>query len=120
MGPELALAIDACMTESSPMVISIVKKVNEVRKFKGKCVKLGREATVLLQLLEINKSAIKSIQTIQDFKACLNGINAFAEASKTFTWIDSTKEVFWKNTYHTLRKQIAALKEVFIFESVVS
>jgi hypothetical protein len=119
MGPELALAIDACVTESSALLVSLVKKVNEVRNFKKKCRKLQNHAKILVQLLDKNRSAVKSLQSLQEFDACLKRINGFVDTVSEFNWIDSTWEVFWKHTYRSLTKQIASVKEIFVLESVV-
>lgn len=120
MGPELALAIDACASESSMIIVSIIRKINEVNHLKGKCTELGREAQSILSILWKNKHAIQSLQTLQEFKACLDGVDAFVTSAKTFTWASSAKEVFWNRSYRSLRSRLAALREVFVLESVVS
>lgn len=119
MGPELALAIDTCATESSALVITIIKKVGEVRKFKSKCVKLGKDALVIQQLLGKNKSAIESLQTLADIQGCLYRIQSFVDSCTSYNVLNVTYEVFVKRTYTALRKEVYALREIFLFESVV-
>jgi len=65
MGPELILAADACATESAALVVQIVKTAAKVVKLKRKCKILARDAMLLKTLLENNRSAIDSFQTLE-------------------------------------------------------
>jgi len=119
MGQELLLAVDSCITESSALVVAIIKKVVEITKFKKKCAKLGEEAQILLLLLANRKSAIQSLQTLEEFKGCINSINQFADTCKSYGVLNVSYEVLIRRKYSSLVRKVSALKEVFILESVV-
>jgi len=119
MGPELALAIETCATESTSIIISIISKINEVRKFKSKCTKLGKQAQVLAVLLKNNKTAVETFQTLEEFKACLRRIDDFVSSCKSMNVLDVSLEVFVKCTYPSLLKKVNALKDIFLLEAVV-
>jgi hypothetical protein len=117
---ELALAIDTCATESSALVVAIVKKINEVRKFKSKCIKLGQDAQVLQNLLDKNRPAITSFRTLDDFGACLKRIKDFVDSCASRNILEVAFEVFIKRKYPALKKEVNYLRGIFVFESVVS
>jgi hypothetical protein len=119
MGPELVLAIDACITESSALVVDIGKKVAQIVKLKKQCRRLGEDAKVLEQMLNKRRAAIQSIETLQDFQQCLENINAFVQSCQTYGPLDRVLEVLWRKKYPALKKEVSAVKEVFIFESIV-
>lgn len=114
----MGFAIDACATESAALVITIIKKINEVRKFKSKCIKLGQDAQVLQNLLDKNRPAITSFQTLQDFEACLKRINEFVDSCASHSILDAALEVFIRRKYPALRKEVNGLRVIFLFESV--
>jgi hypothetical protein len=120
MVAELALAIDTCATESSALVVAIVKKINEVRKFKSKCIKLGQDAQVLQNLLNKSRPAITSFQTLEDFDACLKRIKDFVDSCASRSILNVAFEVFIKRKYPALKKEVNGLTAIFLFESVVS
>jgi hypothetical protein len=120
MGPELALAIDTCVTESTALVITIVKKIHEVRVWKRRCKNLGSDALTLTELLDKRRSAIQSIASLRALKDCLEKVASFVEACATYNLVEVSIDVLLKRTYPSLRKELLALRELFLFESVVS
>jgi hypothetical protein len=119
MGPELALAIEACVIETSSLIVSLVKKINEVRLFKKKCSRLGREAVLLHQLLDSKRSAVRGLQTIHNFKFCIRKVEDFVDSCRTWSISTVGLEVFVRHEYSSLVTELNALRDVFIFDSVV-
>lgn len=119
MGPELALAIDGCVTESTALIVSLIKKVYQVRQLKKKCESLGKQAKILVHLLDKNRAAITSFQSLGQFTVCLNRIDTFVSAINQSSLFDRTVEVFWNHEYQSLTKCITSVKEIFVVESVV-
>lgn len=120
MDPALAIAIDTCVTESTALVIKTIRKLNEVRVFKRKCAKLGNDAFTLTELLDKRRSAVDSLQSLQALKECLQRVSSFVESCAALNLVGVSMEVFVKRTYPSLRKELSALREMFLFESVVS
>jgi hypothetical protein len=120
MDPGLALAITSCVTESASIVHRIIQKAREVRTFKAKCATLGEHAQFLRVLLNSHRSAVESLQTLVDFQTCLHRIEAFVSSCESFSVLDISLEVFVRRTYPALLKEISALKDTFVLESVVS
>lgn len=118
MGPELALAIDGCVTESTALIVSLIKKVYQVRQLKKKCESLGKQAKILVHLLDKNRAAITSFQSLGQFTVCLNRIDTFVSAINQSSLFDRTVEVFWNHEYQSLTKCITSVKEIFVVESV--
>jgi len=116
----LGLAIDACVNENTAIINRIIQKIKEVRTFKSKCAALGEHTRLLRALLVKHSSAVESFQTLRDFRACLEHIEEFVSSCKQFSVLDVSLEVFVKRTYPALLKEISELKEIFLFESVVS
>ena len=120
MDPALALAINACVNENTAIINRIIQKIREVRMFKNKCATLGEHAQLLQALLRKHRSAVESFQTLTGFYACLERIEAFVSSCKSLSVLDVSLEVFVKRTYPALLKEISALKNIFLLESVVS
>lgn len=120
MEPALALAIDSCVNESSAIISSVIRKINEVRVFKRKCEKLRGDAETLTKLLERRKSAVDSLQTLQNLENCLQGVKNFVESCTSLNVVNVGFEVFVRRKYPALRKELHELREIFVFESVVS
>jgi hypothetical protein len=120
MPAELALAIDSCVTETTSLVVVIFKKIREVVKFKGKCKKLGKEATHLQFLLESHRDAIKDLQTLAEFRKCFADIEKFVESCTKRNAAQVMWEVLYTRDFPAIQKRISALKDVFLLESVVS
>ncbi|KAN0094155.1 kinase-like protein [Hyaloscypha variabilis] len=118
MDPVLNLAINACVSENVAIINRIIQKIKEVRTFKTKCAALGEHAQLLQALLKRHKSAVESFQTLTDFHACLERIEAFVSSCKSLSVLDVSLEVFVKRTYPALLKEISALKNTFLLESV--
>lgn len=119
MEAQLALAIEACVVESTALLVSLVKKINEVRKLKKKCEALGKQAKILVELLDKNSAAITTFQTVGQFKACLHRIDAFVSAVSQSSLMYRTMEVFWRNEYQSITADITWVKGFFVAESVV-
>ncbi|KAI9776084.1 MAG: hypothetical protein M1839_000597 [Geoglossum umbratile] len=118
MDPALALAIDACVSENVAIISRIIQKIREVRAFKSKCATLGEHARLLQALFKKHRSAVESLQTLTDFQACLERIEAFASSCKSLSVLGVSLEVFVRRTYPALLREISALKNIFLLESV--
>lgn len=119
MTPELALAIDACASDSAALIVKLIKKINEVRVFKRKCGQLGAEAKLLNKTLTKNKASIKDFETLERFSTCLDRIEKFVESCTSMGYTEISWEVFFKHEFRRLRKEALALRALFTFESVV-
>lgn len=119
MGPELAFAVQGCMTESTTLLIALIKKINEVRGLKKKCEALGHQACILIYLLGKNGDAITSFKTLGQFTACLNRIDAFVSAIKQSRFLERSLKLYWTHEYQSLTSEISSVKSIFIVESVV-
>jgi hypothetical protein len=120
MSPELGLAIYNAVTETGELIVRMISEVNEVRTMKSHCDELCDEAKILHGLLDKHRDSIDSIETVQDLRGCFTKILLFMVGVHTDTWRIDGKEVFWIQEYKALLKEIARLKERFIFESAVS
>ncbi|QYT04237.1 Protein kinase domain-containing protein [Trichoderma simmonsii] len=118
MGPELAFAVQGCMTESTTLLIALIKKINEVRGLKKKCEALGHQACILIYLLGKNRDAITSFKTLGQFTACLNRIDAFVSAIKQSRFFERSLKLYWTHEYQSLTSEISSVKSIFIVESV--
>ncbi|KAK4068917.1 hypothetical protein Trihar35433_5496 [Trichoderma harzianum] len=118
MGPELAFAVQGCMTESTTLLIALIKKINEVRGLKKKCEALGHQACILIYLLGKNGDAITSFKTLGQFTACLNRIDAFVSAIKQSRFLERSLKLYWTHEYQSLTSEISSVKSIFIVESV--
>jgi hypothetical protein len=119
MGLELALAIDACATESSALLVQIVKKAAQVIKLKKKCKILARDAMLLKTLLDSNRSAIEEFQTLERILKCLRAIDDFVTACQNYDLGERLLEVVFTGEFPRLRKECRALRELFCFEATV-
>lgn len=119
MAPELTLAIQSCVTESTTLLIVLVKKINEVRGLRKKCEALGNQACILVYLLGKNRDAITSFKTLGQFTACLNRIDAFVSAIKQSRFFERSLKLYWTHEYQSLTSEISSVKSIFIVESVV-
>jgi 3-methyladenine DNA glycosylase AlkD len=119
MDPALDLAINACVNDTASIIAKLLKKLNEVRVFKRKCIKLGKEVAIVHQLLDSKRAAIRDLQTLQNFEACVKRVEDFVNKCKTWNVVDVSIEVFVRHGYPFLMKELYGLREVFIFDSVV-
>ncbi|KAL7962116.1 kinase-like domain-containing protein [Trichoderma compactum] len=118
MGPELALAVQGCVTESTALLFALIKKINEVRGLKKECEALGNRATILVHLLDKNRDAITSFRRLGQFTACLNRIDAFVSAINQSRFYDKASRLFWTQEYLSLTGEVLSIKSIFLVESV--
>ncbi|KAM0079749.1 hypothetical protein ACKRZS_008110 [Fusarium odoratissimum] len=109
MGPELALAIEGCATESTALIFALIKKIHEVRRLKNKCEALGTQAQILLHLLKKNRAAITSFRTLGQFTACLNRIDAFVSAIKQSSFFGRALEAEILSREDHVSKQLGSV-----------
>jgi hypothetical protein len=120
MGPELALAIDACVTGTTSLLMNILKTANEVRHHKEKCLALGKEARSLQRLLEEHKSNIRTLETVKQFKALFHDIDSFVVLSKTWTIVGATIDTLFTHGFRKLMDRSKKIKQTLTLEAIVS
>lgn len=120
MGPELALAIDACVTETTSLLVKILKTADEVRHHKEKCLALGTEARSLQRLLEKHRSNIRTLETVKQFNALFRDIDDFVVLSKTWTIVGATIDALFGHRFRKLMDRSKKIKQSFTLEAIVS
>jgi hypothetical protein len=120
MGPELALAIDACVTESASLLVIIFKNANEVRHHKEKCLALGEEARRLRDLLEANKTHIRTLETVKQFTVLVHDIDCFVALSKTWTIVGAALDTWFAHDFRKLMNRCEKIKKALVLEAAVS
>ncbi len=120
MDPALAFAINSCINETASIIVKFVGKLNEIRVFKRKCERLGKEITVFHQLLDSKREAVKTLQTLREFEACVTRAEEFVNKCVLWNVVNISLEVFVRHEYPSLMKKLYGLREVFVLDSVVS
>ncbi|KAF8854351.1 hypothetical protein BDZ45DRAFT_676994 [Acephala macrosclerotiorum] len=118
MDAPLGLAIESCVVETSSLIIALIKKINEVRVFKDKCIKLYKEVSLLHELLDRKRSAVGTLHTIHSFKSCIRKVENFVDSCRTWSISTVGLEVFVRHEYPSLLKELNALRDIFVFDSV--
>lgn len=116
MGPELALAIDATINENGALVLAIIRKAKEAHRFRDKCDALAKDAATLQKILNKNKNAALSFETLADFEDCLKSIHTFVTKVTGWNAFEVALEVFVKKRFPELKLKIKAVLEKFSYE----
>src|SRR6266480_5623459 len=116
---ELALAIDACIAETTPVVIKIIETAIEVVHHKEKCLSLGAEAKRLENLLKDKKANLKTLDTVKELVLLIHEIDNFVDLGKTWTILGAAWDTIFKHDYRRLMKRAARIKRELIFEASV-
>ncbi|PNP60526.1 hypothetical protein THARTR1_00550 [Trichoderma harzianum] len=118
MGPDLALAIQGCVADSTALLVELKKKINASGIFKEKCEALGTQAKILVHLLDKHRDAVTTLRRVGQITACLNRIDAFVSGIKQCKFHDQDLKKFWTHEYLSLTCDILTNKSVFLVESV--
>lgn len=82
MTPELGLAIDAAINENTALIVGLYKKAKDCWKFRDKCTALCDDAAILSKIVEKNKFAIDSFETLAALQDCLKDADTFVTSVK--------------------------------------
>jgi len=121
MPAELVLAGLETAKTGTQILVYIIRTVQNVRRLKKECEKVGELAQLLQNILDSNKEALKSSSTEKKLQAHLRDVATFvANCTKDYSLLGRAWEVMWDQK---LPKLLAGLKDwilYFLMDTMVS
>ena len=98
----------------------IVKKLRDVKQFKGKCRTLGTDCQRLQIVLNSNSAALENSAIETPLRQCLNEVYLFvAQCTRKWSYLHNGWEVIWEKKFPGLQSKLSELVKALMLESVV-